>query len=174
SGYGYGTKMSPPNQTVPLAESQHHVINPTNPGRALNDGIKDRLHVRRRTTDDPKHLGRCSLMLQCLAQFCVALLDLLEQPDIFDGDYGLVGEGFEELDLLFREGADYSTTNDDDADRLVLAHEGRNEYRSDAEALGDGDAFRKLSSGDGEQIFNMNYIAVDDRTANSRVATDCQ
>ena len=34
-GHGYGTKMSPRNHNVPLAESQHHVINPTNPGRAL-------------------------------------------------------------------------------------------------------------------------------------------
>src|SRR5262245_18136368 len=112
-------------------------------------------------------------MLQGLSQFCVALLDLLEQPHVFDGDDRLVGEDFKKRDLLLREGADYSTTNDDDADRLVLAHEGRNEYRSDAEALDLGDAFRKLSSGDGEQIFNMDYIAVDDRTANSRVATDC-
>src|SRR5262245_53106814 len=170
---GYRTKMGPQNHSVPIAESQHHVINPTNPGRALDDGVEHRLHVRRRTTDDPKHLGRCGLMLQGLAQFRVALLDLLEQSHVLDRDDRLVGEGFEELDLLFREGADYSTTNDDDADRLVLAHEGRNEYRSDAEALDLGEAFRKLSSGDGEQIFNMNYIAVDDRTANSRVATDC-
>ena len=33
-------------------------------------------------------------MLQRLAQFCVALLDLLEQPHILDGDHGLVRKGF--------------------------------------------------------------------------------
>src|SRR5262245_26564106 len=165
--------MSPQKHRVSFAESQHCIIDPTNPRGALNDGVEDRLHIGRRAADDAKHLGRCGLMLQSLAQFRVALLDLLEQSHVLDRDDRLVGEGFEELDLLFREGADYSTTNDDDADRLVLAHEGRNEYRSDAEALDLGEAFRKLSSGDGEQIFNMNYIAVDDRTANSRVATDC-
>ena len=65
--------MSPRNHYVPLAESQHHVINPTNPGGALDDGVEHRLHVRGRAADDAEHLGRRRLMLQGLAQFCVAL-----------------------------------------------------------------------------------------------------
>ena len=75
----YGTKMSPRNHNVPLAESQHHIINPTNPGSALDDRVEHRLHVRRRAADDAEHLGRRRLMLQRLAQFCVALLNLFEQ-----------------------------------------------------------------------------------------------
>ena len=67
--------MSPRNHR-PLAESQHHVINPTNPRGALDDGVEHRLHVRRRAADDAEHLGRCRLMLQGLAQFCVALLQI--------------------------------------------------------------------------------------------------
>ena len=43
-------------------------------------------------------------MLQGLAQFCVALLELLEQPHVLDGDDGLVGEGFEQRDLLVEKG----------------------------------------------------------------------
>ena len=82
--------------TVPLAESQHQIINPTNPRRALDDRIEDRLHVRRRAADDAEHLGRCRLMLQRLAQFCVALLQFFEQPHVLDGDHGLVGKGFEQ------------------------------------------------------------------------------
>ena len=74
---GYGTKMSPRNHNVPLAESQHHVIDPTNPRGALDDGVKHRLHVGRRAADDAEHLGRRRLMLQGLAQFCVALLSSL-------------------------------------------------------------------------------------------------
>ena len=34
-------------------------------------------------------------MLQRFAKFLIALLEFLEEPDIFDGDDGLVGEGFE-------------------------------------------------------------------------------
>ena len=68
------TKMGPRNHNFPLSESQHYVIDPTNPGGALDDGIEDRLHVRRRAADDAEHLGRCRLMFQRLAQFRVALL----------------------------------------------------------------------------------------------------
>ena len=87
--------MSPRNHSVPLAESQHHVIDPTNPRGALDDGVEHRLHVRRRAADDAEHLGRCRLMLQGLAQFRVALLQFFEQPHVLDGDHGLIGKGFE-------------------------------------------------------------------------------
>ena len=80
----------------PSMKSQHHVIDPANPRGALDDGVEHRLHVRRRAADDAEHLGRCRLMLQRLAQFCVALLDFFEQPHVLDGDHRLVGEGFEE------------------------------------------------------------------------------
>ena len=59
----YGSKMSPHNHGIPLVESQHYVIDPTNPGGAFDDGVEDRLHVRRRPADDAKHLGGCRLML---------------------------------------------------------------------------------------------------------------
>jgi hypothetical protein len=42
---GYGTKMSLRNHHVAIAESQHHVIDPTNPSGALDNGIEHRLHV---------------------------------------------------------------------------------------------------------------------------------
>ena len=69
--------MSPRNHSVFLVESQHHIINPTNPGGALDDGVEDRLHVRGRAADDAEHLGGRGLMLQRLAQFRVALLNSL-------------------------------------------------------------------------------------------------
>ena len=86
--------MSPRNHNVPVAESQHHVIDPANPCRALDDGVEHRLHVGGRAADDAEHLGRCRLMLQGLAQFCVALLNLFEQPHVLDGDDRLGGKGF--------------------------------------------------------------------------------
>ena len=91
--------MGPRNHGVSLLESHHHIINPTNPRCAFDYSIEHRLHVRGRAADDAEHLGCRSLMLQGLAQFRVALLDLFEQPHVLDGDDGLVGEGFEQLDL---------------------------------------------------------------------------
>src|SRR5690242_11218869 len=82
----YGTKVSPCNHGVPLAESQYEIVNPANPRGALNDGIEHRLHVRRRAADDAEHFGCRGLMLQGLAQFSVALLNFFEQAHIFNRD----------------------------------------------------------------------------------------
>ena len=51
----------------------------------------------------PKNLTRRRLLLQ-------RLLEFLEQPDVFNGDDGLVGEGFQELDLRRGEGTHLGTT----------------------------------------------------------------
>ena len=155
-----------------FAESQHHIINPTNPRRALDDGVEDRLHVRGRAADDAEHLGGCRLMLQRFAQFCVALAEFLEQAHILDGDDRLISEGFEKADLLIRERLDYCSTNNDNTDRLVLAQKRRGEHRSETEALGIATAFRKLFCSDRKQIFNVNYLTIDNRTADSRVTID--
>src|SRR5919106_2259853 len=89
----YGTKMSLYGHHVALAQAQHHIVNPTNLSGALDDGIEDRLDVGRRAADDAEHFGRRRLVLQRLAQFCVAVLDLLKQPHVLDGNYGLRREG---------------------------------------------------------------------------------
>src|SRR5262249_27989435 len=62
-GNGHGTKMSPRNHSGSLAESQANIIDSANPCRTLDDGVEDRLHVRRRAADDPEYLTRCRLML---------------------------------------------------------------------------------------------------------------
>ena len=52
----------------------------------LDDGVEDRLGIGRRGGDDPQHLGRGGLLLQRLAQLAVALLQLLEEAGVLDGD----------------------------------------------------------------------------------------
>src|ERR1041385_7422890 len=74
----YGTKVSPRNHGISLAESQHYVIDSTHPCGALDDGIEHRLHVRGRSADNAEHLRRCRLMLQRFAQLSIALLQFLE------------------------------------------------------------------------------------------------
>ena len=115
----------------PLAESQHHVINPTNPRGALDDRIEDRLNVRGRAADDAEHLGRCRLMLQGLAQFRVALLQFLEQPHVLDRDHGLVGKRFEQVDLLVGEWTDFGSADIDHPDRYFLAQQRRGKNMSE-------------------------------------------
>src|SRR4030095_4001001 len=117
SGYGYGTNVSPRNHLAFLVKPQLHVIDAANPGGALDDGVENRLHVGGRAADDAEHLRCCRLMLQGLAQFCVALLDFLEEPHVFDGNYRLVGKGFEKRDLLVGEWTDFCSANDNCSDR---------------------------------------------------------
>ena len=117
-GNGHGTKMSPRKRNVALVESQHYVIDPANPRGAFDDGIQHRLHVRRRSADYAEHLSRCRLMLQGLAQFSVAFLDFLEQPDVLDGDNRLVGERFQQGDLLIRKRPDLGAADMNHANGL--------------------------------------------------------
>ena len=78
SGQKLCDQNEPAQSYVPLAKSQHNVIDPTNPGGALDDGVEDRLHVGGRAADDAEHLGGRRLMLQGLAQFRIALLEFFE------------------------------------------------------------------------------------------------
>ena len=132
---GYGTKMSPRNHHVALAESQQHVIDPTNPSGALDDGVEHRLHVRRRAADDAEHLGRRRLMLQRLAQFRVAFLQFLEQPHVLDGDHRLIGKGFEKRDLLVRERTNLRAANMNRSDRNPFAQQRCDEIGPDADGF---------------------------------------
>src|SRR5215472_14625069 len=90
----YGTKMSPYTHHVPRAKPQHYVINPTNLRSTLDDSVEHRLHVGGRAADDAEHLGGRGLMLEGFTQFCVAFLDLFEEPSILDGNDSLSSECF--------------------------------------------------------------------------------
>ena len=79
------------------------------------------MHVRRRPADDAEHLGCCGLMLQCLAQFRVTLLEFFEQSDVFDRDHRLVSESFEKRYLFFSKWADFLSTNDNATDWNTFA-----------------------------------------------------
>jgi hypothetical protein len=78
NSYRHGTDMGTRNHGVPLAQSQHHIINSTNPSRALNDGIKNWLRIGRRAPDDAEHLSRRGLMFQASRS------SALRSPSSFD------------------------------------------------------------------------------------------
>src|SRR5262249_42546197 len=158
---GHGTKMSHRNQSVVLIESQHHVVNPANPCRALDDGIKDRLHVRRRTADDAEHLSRCGLMLQSLAKFCVALLDFLEQPHVLDGDDGLVDERFEKSDLLVGERANLKSANIDNPNGNTFTQQWNGQTGPNAQAMDGMPDIRPILFTFGPDVVSMNCLPIE-------------
>src|SRR4030095_8432526 len=161
-GYRDRPKMSRQNHKVPRVQPQVHIINPTNPGRAFDNGVEHRLHVRRRPTDDAEHFRGCRLMCQRLTQLCVALLDFFEQPDVFDGDDRLIGEGFDESDFFFDERINYRSTYENCSNRNTFAHERDSKLGSItfsySAILNEA---RKLSRSHRQQILNMNWLALD-------------
>ena len=60
-------------------------------------------------------------MLQRLAQFCIALLQFLEQPYVLDGNNRLIGKGFEEFYLPIAERTNFLAANIDHTDCSTLA-----------------------------------------------------
>src|SRR5262249_44593506 len=158
---GDGAKMSPQNRSAPFVEPQHYIIDPANLCCTLYNGIEDRLHVGRRAADDTEHLGCCRLMLQRLVQFSVALLDLLEQPNILDGNDRLVRKGFQKFNLSIRERTYLSSPDDDYTNGGSLSEHGRAEKRTDSPGRTLG--LRKFGFCGLLKIVNMHSLALKNR-----------
>ena len=116
--------MSPRNHSVSFAESQHHVIDPTNPRGALDDGVEHRLHVRRRAADDAEHLGRCGLMLQRLAQFALRSPSSLNSRTFSMAMTAWSAKVLSSVDLLVGKRFDFYSSNAYSADRYSLSQQG--------------------------------------------------
>ena len=87
------------------------------PDGALRDRVEYRLNVGRGAGDHAQDLAGGGLPFERLGQVAVSGLQLLEQADVLDGDDGLVGERFQEIDLRSRERLDLLTRDRDGADR---------------------------------------------------------
>ncbi len=89
----------------------------------IDDHVEHRLQRVRRARDDFQHVGCRGLELQRFAQVLGAFLHFLEQADIADGDYGLVGKGLQQRDLLVAERMHLCTPKQDCADTFILAQQ---------------------------------------------------
>ena len=59
------------------------------------------------------------LVLACLLQLPVLVLDFVEQPHVLDRDYRLVGEGLHECDLLVSERLEFQSVDGDGSNQVV-------------------------------------------------------
>jgi hypothetical protein len=110
-------------EAVSLIHVKRAELGFTEPCCVLQHCIENRLQLPRRARDDAQHLGGRRLLLQCFTQIVGALAQLVEQPDILDGDHGLGGEIREKLDLLVGERAYLLAVDDNGADqRPLLEH----------------------------------------------------
>src|SRR4029450_985013 len=92
--------------------------------------IEHRLKLGGRGSDDAENFTGRGLLLKCLCEVTVPLLQLLKQPYIFNRDDGLVCEGCDQLDLLFCEGPDFGLSNQDYAYDAAFPEHGDSQDRS--------------------------------------------
>ena len=106
----------PPETSHSLHRTGPTEVGITQPRGAFSDGVEDRLQVKSGAADDLQDLAYRRLLLERL--FC-----LVEEPHIFDGDDGLIGECLEKLDLLRRERLDFHAADRDATDPDAMSQE---------------------------------------------------
>ncbi|MGC1622446.1 MAG: hypothetical protein WA759_06540 [Pseudolabrys sp.] len=82
--------------------------------------LEYRFKLARRTADDLEHVGGRRLLLQRFAQ-------LAEETRVFDGDDGLRGEIFDQLNLSVSERPHFLAVNGNRTDQLALLQHRDNE-----------------------------------------------
>ena len=89
----------------------------------------------------------------------------MKQPHVLDGDHGLVGEGFEESDLLVSKGTDLTSQDQDRSNGNAFTEQRCSKRRAMAPALLEDLRFRKLGFNLREEVIKVNRLAVGYRSA---------
>ncbi len=134
--------------------------------RALGDGIEDRLDVRRRARDHPEDRPGGRLLLEGLGQLAIPSPELLEQPDVLDGDYRLVGEGLEQLDMLLGERSGLGPADGNGANRVSVPEHGDCQKAPSAHDPGQGRIVFRLEL----DIGNVGDGSIEDRPTSGELA----
>jgi hypothetical protein len=137
---------------------------------ACQNRVEHRLHIRLRLADDPQDVAGGGLGVQCRGQLAVARLEFGEQSHILDGDDGLVGEGFYDLDLGRGEGLYLASPAPDDAERYAFAQDWNAQKRSISRQAKDRVLRPKVVVGVHEDILDVHRPAVDERSAHDEAA----
>ena len=112
------------------------------------------------------HVGEeLRLVLARLGKLSARLLDLVEQPHILDGDHSLVGEGGQQLDLLFGERFHDLALQGDYADWRAFAQQWNAQHRANA---ADPRRFGHFVVRFGQHISDMNGATFHDRAPDNR------
>jgi len=94
----------------------------------------------------------------------------LKQPDVLDGDDGLVGEGFKQLDLSVRERADLNAANCYSPNWITFTQQRRCKHGPLPEALLESLADRELVVRLSREIMDVDRLPVDNGSASYRAA----
>src|SRR4029077_2362452 len=129
----------------------------------IQDCFKNRLKIRERAADHLQYLTCGGLLLQCFGELAVAILQVFEQPNILDGDHGLVSESFEERDLFLGKRSELSPANMNSPDWNILPEQWS---RQDSANLTGLPAFGKFGLGlRSRYVMDVNCLSVDHGSA---------
>ena len=111
-------------EILAVPQIHHAEIRPTDPRGILEHFLEHRFQFAGRGADDLKNLGGCRLLLQRFREVARARLHLVEQPNVADGDDGLIGKGLQQLDMVIVEAAWLCPRNRNEANGLAVAKQG--------------------------------------------------
>ena len=143
------------NEKVALASMNHPHLGIAEASHAHDERIKHRLQVRRRRRDRAQDIGGGGLLLQRLGDLAVALLEILEEAGVFDGDDRLIGKRLKQRDLLLGVGMQPVVADDQHAERLAFAQERHGDLGALAQRLERLDGVRILLLHDGRDVWNV-------------------
>ena len=152
-------------QIVANLQQDVGIIGVTKCAGAFDNGLERRCDVGRRRRDHFQHVGGRGLLLQGLAEIVRALPQLIEETDILDRDYRLVGEGGDEIDLLLRERLDPLPREHNGSDRFVLTQQG---HAKCGVLAGKRSGFVQCIFGIGRDVCNLDRALLDHRAAGDR------
>src|SRR5262249_4646387 len=107
-------------QQLTIKTVNERSISPAQLHGTFGHGLKDRVQIKGGATDDIEYLRRGSLLFQRLGEFARASLLRLKQACVLDGNYRLVGEGLDQLDLFLGERPNLGSVQKKNANRNPL------------------------------------------------------
>ncbi len=122
--------------------------------RALGNGIQHRLHVGRRCRYHAQDFADGGLLLE-------ALLGLVEQPHIVDGDRGLARKRLHERDLVRRKQSRFAPIEEDGAIRASFTDQRNGEHRTTPEALHVVPCAGEFGVHKRDHVLDVNRLAID-------------
>ena len=138
SFHPFGTGSRYRHQMEQLAVKREHVrrVGVAQFQRGGRDRVEYRLGVGRRTREDAQDLAGGGLLLERFAQFPVARLQFVEEPNVLDRDHRLISKSLQKRKLSFRKRARLAPSDGDSADRFAFAHQGNANCAAEAPSRG--------------------------------------
>src|SRR5262249_54030908 len=123
----------------------------------LQHSCEHRLKITGRATDNPQHLRGGRLLFKRFGQLARALLFGLEQPRVLNRDHCLIGEGFDQLDLLVRERTYSAALQDEHTNRDPLSQK---RHAQECAKVADSCEFTELEFRISKNVRNLNGYAL--------------